>query len=466
MKSLYYTILMTSFCILASCSNDEGEVRLLEPTTHTAILRLDGDIQHFDDALSTRAASSEWDDGAKLYIQYQTASGAVHGVATYDENSNEWSVDYYGAITRNATTACEVYYFENVKSNNGEAVELDYTSAVYADKEATYLYKDGVVYLKTHLMPQTGRIRFHGTPGYDFSLTGLQYHTNFNLTSKTLSLSYSVLNLTVGDDGYTPYLYTSFSDNSKKLSIDSNVEDYKYYTTFDDNVLMIGKSGFMDVPTPTSHNGWFAIEKFHFCPDQNHPHIIDMGEAGKWACCNIGSSNPLQAGSKFAWGETESKSSFYWTNYKWGLQDKQTKYNYSDGKTSLDPEDDAAIVNWGKPWRMPTTKELGLLKRMCSWSWVDYEDIKGCKITASNGNAIFLPCSLEADYWSSNCPGSPYNGYWEGNLANSLVIVYFENGIEYLGFKKGDVYVGIGTDYYSNCFESKYKGLHIRPISE
>ena len=32
------------------------------------------------------------------------------------------------------------------------------------------------------------------------------------------------------------------------------------------------------------------------CPDANHPHAIDMGAAGKWACCNVGASSPTDYG--------------------------------------------------------------------------------------------------------------------------------------------------------------------------
>ena len=48
---------------------------------------------------------------------------------------------------------------------------------------------------------------------------------------------------------------------------------------------------------------------FLICPDNNHPHMIDLGlpSGTKWACCNVGASSPEKAGGYYAWGETEEK---------------------------------------------------------------------------------------------------------------------------------------------------------------
>ena len=45
------------------------------------------------------------------------------------------------------------------------------------------------------------------------------------------------------------------------------------------------------------------------CPDNNHPHAIDLGlpSRTKWACCNVGANTPEGYGDYFAWGETEKK---------------------------------------------------------------------------------------------------------------------------------------------------------------
>lgn len=45
------------------------------------------------------------------------------------------------------------------------------------------------------------------------------------------------------------------------------------------------------------------------CPDDNHPHLIDLGlpSGTKWACCNVGAHAPEENGGFYAWGETSEK---------------------------------------------------------------------------------------------------------------------------------------------------------------
>ena len=53
------------------------------------------------------------------------------------------------------------------------------------------------------------------------------------------------------------------------------------------------------------------------CPDDNHPHMIDLGlpSGTKWACCNVGASSPEEYGGYYAWGETTEKDVYDWNTY-------------------------------------------------------------------------------------------------------------------------------------------------------
>ena len=82
-----------------------------------------------------------------------------------------------------------------------------------------------------------------------------------------------------------------------------------------------------------------------------------------------------------------------------------------DGKTTLDPEDDAATQIMGSNWRMPTQSELQELFDKTTNEWVDNfnnSGVSGMKFTGSNGNSIFIPNS---GYRS----GSSFN--FQGNRA-------------------------------------------------
>ena len=105
---------------------------------------------------------------------------------------------------------------------------------------------------------------------------------------------------------------------------------------------------------------------------------VDLGLPSqlKWAKCNIGATSEEEAGLYFQWGDTqgytaeqvgdgEGLKAFSWADYKWsvdGTSSNLSKYNKSDNKTVLDPEDDAAHVNMGGNWRMPTRDEY---KELC-----------------------------------------------------------------------------------------------------
>ncbi len=154
---------------------------------------------------------------------------------------------------------------------------------------------------------------------------------------------------------------------------------------------------------------------------------VDLGLPSglKWATCNVGAYSPENYGSYFAWGETEPKSDYSWSTYKHcnnGSSSKLTKYNVGsswgtvDNITTLELEDDAAHVNWGGAWRMPTYNDWNELKNNCAWTWTTLNGVKGYKVVSkSNGNSIFLPAAgyrNDSDVY----PAGSYGGYWSSSL--------------------------------------------------
>jgi hypothetical protein len=130
---------------------------------------------------------------------------------------------------------------------------------------------------------------------------------------------------------------------------------------------------------------------------------VDLGLSVKWATCNVGATKPEEIGHYFAWGETKPKYRYDWSTYKYcfnGSKKKITKYNidpkygnqkYVDNDTVLDLSDDAAYVNWGGSWRMPTDKEWLELLRNCTITFERQNGVWGHKATSKkNGNSIFF----------------------------------------------------------------------------
>lgn len=182
--------------------------------------------------------------------------------------------------------------------------------------------------------------------------------------------------------------------------------------------------------------------------------FVDLGLPSGllWACTNIGvpGSSSL-VGYYFAWGETEPKLSDYsWSTYKWG-DDNMTKYNYSDGKKTLDAEDDAATVNWGAPCRMPDSSEFEELYNKCDWSWKsNYNGTSGYLVTGPNGNTIFLPVSGGRYNNVLSNPDS-YGNYWSRSL-------YSNYNARYLFFRSSRIYP---TEY-----NDRYCGYPVRPVAD
>lgn len=178
------------------------------------------------------------------------------------------------------------------------------------------------------------------------------------------------------------------------------------------------------------------------CPDAHHPHKIDMGDAGKWACCNVGASSPTDYGGYYAWGETEEKNDYSWDTYKYygvDLDDISGKAQY-----------DVAAAKWGGAWKMPTFDRIKLLLN-CANEWTTINGVNGRLFTASNGNLLFLPAAGYR-YNSGLSSAGRYGRYWSSTPNPS-----YSDDAYCLDFGSN------GADWrsYNRCF-----GHSVRPVAE
>ena len=158
---------------------------------------------------------------------------------------------------------------------------------------------------------------------------------------------------------------------------------------------------------------------------------IDLGlpSGTLWATCNVGANSPEEYGDYFAWGETAPKEVYTWETYKWcnGSYNSLTKYctissvgsgGFVDNKTELDPEDDAAWVNWGASWRMPSLEQLQELLNNCTWTWTTLHGVNGIQVSGPNGASLFLPAA--GGRWGSSLSGiGSWGGYWSRTLRSN-----------------------------------------------
>lgn len=154
---------------------------------------------------------------------------------------------------------------------------------------------------------------------------------------------------------------------------------------------------------------------------------VDLGLSVKWATCNVGALRPYDYGEYYAWGETEPKTNYNWSNYKWcnGHSTTLTKYNTSssygtvDNKTGLELSDDVAHVKWGGSWRMPTKDEFIELLNNCTWTWTTLNGVNGYRVTSKKSGYtdrfIFLPAArCRTD--TSSVDTSDFGDYWSSSL--------------------------------------------------
>lgn len=179
-----------------------------------------------------------------------------------------------------------------------------------------------------------------------------------------------------------------------------------------------------------------------------------------WASCNVGASKPEEYGDCFAWGETKGykggKTNFSSSSYKWCSSNTTvTKYctvsssGKVDNKTELDLADDAAYVNCGSQWRMPSLDQIKELIDNCNWEWTTLNGVYGCKVTSKkNGKSIFLPA---AGYrYNTSIGGSGTGNYWSRSLRSDNPLGAYD--------------LVFGSDYVNKASDYRWDGQSIRPV--
>lgn len=208
------------------------------------------------------------------------------------------------------------------------------------------------------------------------------------------------------------------------------------------------------------------------------PEVVDLGLPSglKWATCNLGASSPEEYGDYFAWGETEPKSAYKWSNYKW-MQEGKSDWNYitrytvedgmtegiwysgdtfiGDGKRTLGEYDysgDAVRAALGGEFRMPLIRDWAELREQCTYVWTDDyagTGVAGAILTGPNGNAIFLPAA------GSISEAGPINVGSSGDYWSMLLDTSNSSKAGAQSFRSA----GSGSSY-----ADRYRGLSVRAV--
>lgn len=218
---------------------------------HTCELVLNVTKSGFDDELQSRSASS-WTNGDKIYLTFTVGDGTSYGDAVY--NNGLWTVNYYGSLTEGATTKCTAVYFDNPEFESSSVVKITENTGIYEDTNGSYVFSGGTLSVTADLKPKTGRIRFAGTNNDEITLYGISHYTSYDCSNGKFTNSIGALKAKVSSE-YTSYVYGSFADPEQpRLNIITTSSGYTRLLST--SIYQPGESGYMNIPSETSHNGW------------------------------------------------------------------------------------------------------------------------------------------------------------------------------------------------------------------
>ncbi len=252
-KYLSSLVLLIAFLFVGhSCTNDDYEGIDAETTgVKTYRLIWDGYITGFGGG--TRATVKDKADGDRVWLRLKAGDNYVNGEAVYEAASGEWKLTCNG-LKDCAGSPCEAYFANNISvAAGGSEILLNHETPIYRDLAATYSKEKDVVRLTAKLTPVTGRIRFKGAAGSSFLFSGVQSPVSFNTKSFELIMKPIQLDMTVGNSGYTPYVY-ALATAERTMSIYYDNQTYK--KKFESPILDAGRTGYMLLPTKAAHNGW------------------------------------------------------------------------------------------------------------------------------------------------------------------------------------------------------------------
>ena len=191
--------------------------------------------------------------------------------------------------------------------------------------------------------------------------------------------------------------------------------------------------------------GEVKIDDVALTVDVELPYVQLWENGPYWAKCNVGATRPEEYGYYFWWGDTvgykrnsanngwvsvKDGSSYSFSNCPtYGKNNSQLQSDgYIDSTGNLVAKYDAATVNLGAPWRMPTDAEFSALINNCTTTWTTRNGVSGRLVTGKGAYAsksIFLPAAgfgcdsglhdlgSNGNYWSSTPhSGSSYHAWY------------------------------------------------------
>ena len=182
--------------------------------------------------------------------------------------------------------------------------------------------------------------------------------------------------------------------------------------------------------------------------------LVDLGLSVKWASKNLGALTAERPGRLLSWGELTQKKSYRSETYEYNNGD----YSCLDiGSDISGTQYDAAYLQSGGKYRMPTRAEMQELLDRCTITSEILNGVEGFRVKGPNGNSIFMPATGYEDHSSYHSSSYLYTiirrgFYWTSEPYNSKTSRYANSLI-------------IGSDVTCSITNSyRWRGLAIRPV--
>ena len=187
---------------------------------------------------------------------------------------------------------------------------------------------------------------------------------------------------------------------------------------------------------------------------------LELPSGTLWATCNVGAKKPTDYGLYFQWGGTNGHDKkqigkdkpFSKDKYKWSIKGCDKHFiKYTTEVAILYLEDDAANVNMGGSWHIPTPEQIWELTHNTISSWTTQDGVNGRLFTSTkdSSKSIFIPASGSA--WSGSVKGiGRYGIIW-----SSVLSMVFSDSYQCLTLYSED-------SYLTNCDRSD--GFSVRGV--
>lgn len=256
MKKSFFTIALLAVAAFAfsSCAEIQPQE---SKGTHTIKMSFNGSVAGYENTVlrdsQTRADALSWKDGDKIYMTFFNGETIVPGMATYS-TSDGWTLSYDGSLATGLSLRCEARFFVNSTNANSYLVNINDGTEIYEDLSSTYNYDGSSLTVTAELTPKVGRIRFTGNPSDKVYITGITHYSSFTPASNSFSSTGEVVNRVVQSSGSTDYVYGYFTYEDCRLGLVGS--DCAFTRLCSNSIFGQGQSGFMKIPTESSHNNW------------------------------------------------------------------------------------------------------------------------------------------------------------------------------------------------------------------